>query len=125
MTRKEFRDIIKEEIRDILRESSASRLYKVVGKLITNTSLKTQTQILSDIRSVTGITTIDAKEYTPASVNPDYQYDILTVKIDPYPYLRTDGEFNENTIIQIIDNIKKIKGVVAFKAEPELINIGI
>lgn len=125
MTRKEFRDLIKEEIRGILRESSASRLYKIEGKLITDTSLKTQTQILSDIRSITGVTTIDAKEYTPASARPEYQYDILTVKIDPYPYLRADGEFTEDALVQIIDNIKKIKGVVAFKAEPKLINIGI
>ncbi len=125
MTRKEFRELIKEEIRNTLRENSATRLYKVEGKLITNTNIKTQTQILSDIRSITGITTIDSNEYTPASAKPGYQYDVLTVKIDPYPYLRATNEFNESNIQQIIDNIKKIKGVVAFKAEPKLLNIGI
>ena len=126
MKKSKLKQLIKEEIRKKLREDAASKLYKIVGKLVTNTNIKTQTQILSDIRSITGITTIDAKEYIPGiTPKQGYDYNILTVKIDPYPYLK-DGEFNEQTLKQIADNISKVRGVVAFKVdEPQLINIGI
>jgi len=124
MTRKEFKNLIKEEIRNMLREDSASKLYKIEGLLVTDTYIKTQTQILSDIRSVTGVTTIDAKQYTPNLPTPGHDYNILTVKIDPYPYLKA-GKFDEETVKQIIDNISKIRGVIKFKAEPKLVNIGI
>lgn len=124
MTRKEFKNLIKEEIRNMLREDSASKLYKIEGLLVTDTYIKTQTQILSDIRSVTGVTTIDAKQYTPNLPTPGHDYNILTVKIDPYPYLKA-GKFDEETVKQIIDNIAKIRGVIKFKAEPKLVNIGI
>jgi hypothetical protein len=52
-------------------------------------------------------------------------YDRVTVKIDPYPYVK-HGKFDIDTIKQIIDNINKIKGIVKFVVEdPQLINIGI
>ena len=125
MTRSEFKSFIKEEIRRTLREDSASKLYKIVGKLVTNTNIKTQTQIFSDIRSITGVTTIDTKEYIPgSSPKQGHDYNILTVKVDPYPYLKF-GEFNEEKVQQIINNIKDVRGVVAFKAESTLDNIGI
>jgi hypothetical protein len=126
MNKSQFKNILKEEIRNILREDYATKLYKVEGLLVTNTNIKTQTQILSDIRSITGITTIDSKDYNARLPKPGYQYDILTVKIDPYPYTKQGGKFDINTINQIIDNIKKIRGVIRFKVDnPQLINIGI
>ena len=125
MTRSEFKKYIKEEIRKTLREDSAEKLYKIEGLLVTDTYIKTQTQILSDIRSITGVTTIDAKEYVPNLPTPGFDYNILTVKVDPYPYLKA-GKFTEETVKQIIDNISKIRGVIKFKVDkPELINIGI
>ena len=125
MKKFELENLIKEEIRKVLREGSASKLYKIEGILVSDTKKKTQSQLLSDIRSITGVTTVDAKEYTPRLPKPGYIYDILTVKVDPYPYLKF-GEFNIDTINQIISNIGKIKGVVKFKVEnPQMINIGI
>ena len=124
MKKSKLKDTIKEEIRKTLREDSATKLYKIDGLLVTDTYIKTQTQILSDIRSITGVTTIDAKQYTPNLPTPGHDYNILTVKIDPYPYLKA-GKFDEETVKQIIDNISKIRGVIKFKAEPKLLNIGI
>ena len=125
MTHSEFSKYIKEEIRRTLREDYAEKLYKIEGLLVTDTNKKTQTQTLSDIRSITGVTTIDAKEYTPRLPKKGYMYDRVTVKIDPYPYVK-HGKFDIDTIKQIIDNINKIKGVVKFVVEdPQLINIGI
>jgi len=126
INKNQFTEFIKEEIRKTLREDYATKLYKIEGLLVTDTYKKTQTQILSDIRSITGITTIDSKDYNARLPKPGYQYDILTVKIDPYPYTKKGGKFDINTINQIIDNIKNIRGVIRFKVDnPQLINIGI
>jgi len=125
MKRSKLANLIKEEIRDILREDSAAKLYKVEGLLVTNNDIKWQKEVLSDIRSITGVTTIDAKEYIPRIRKENYSYDRVTVKIDPYPYLKF-GKFDLDTIKQVIQNINDIKGVVKFKVEdPQMINIGI
>jgi hypothetical protein len=109
-----------------LNEDSASKVYKVEGLLVTNNDIKYQNQLLSDIRSVTGVTTIDAQEYTPRIRKDNYSYNKLSVKIDPYPYLKNDGKFDIDTIKQVISNIGNIKGVVKFKVDnPQMINVGL
>jgi hypothetical protein len=121
-----FKNFIKEEIRKILREDYASKLYKVEGLLVTDTNKKTQTQIFSDIRSITGVTTMDTEEYTPRLPKKGYAYDRVTLKIDPYPYTKGGQTFTVDTLNTIISNINGIRGVVKFKVEnPQLINIGI
>ena len=125
MKRSKLANLIKEEIRDILREDSAAKLYKVEGLLVTNNDVKWQKEVLSDIRSITGVTTIDAKEYEPRIRKKNYSYDRVTVKIDPYPYLKF-GKFDLDTIKQVIQNINDIKGVVKFKVDnPQMVNVGI
>jgi hypothetical protein len=125
MIANKLKNIIKEEIRKTLREGSEEKLYRIDGLLVSNNNKKTQSQLLSDIRAITGITTIDANEYTPRLPKADRSYNRLMVKIDPYPYLK-NGEFNIETLNQVIDNINNIVGVVTFKVEnPQLDNIGI
>jgi hypothetical protein len=122
---KKLKEIIKKEIRKVIYEGSEEKLYKIEGALITDNNKKTQTQLLSDIRAITGITTVDNQEYTPRLPKPGRSYNILTVKIDPYPYLKT-GKFDIETINQIINNINNIKGVIKFKVDnPQMINIGV
>lgn len=126
MNHSRLKELIKEEIRDILREDLASKLYKVEGLLVTDNDKKTQSQVLSDIRSITGITTVDAKEYTPNAPKPGRSYDRLTIKIDPYPFTKDNETFTIDTLKQVIFNIGKIRGVVKFRVDnPQLINIGI
>ena len=121
----ELRQLIQEELRKV-RESSAEKLYKIEGYLITDTRKKTQSQILSDIRSVPGVTTVDATEYTPRLPKKGREYDKLTVKVDPFPYIKGGDQFTIDTINQVIASINSIKGVVKFKVkDPQLINIGI
>ena len=121
----ELRQLIQEELRKV-REGSASKLYKIEGYLITDTSKKTQSQILSDIRSVPGITTVDATEYTPRLPKKGREYDKLTVKVDPFPYIKGGDQFTIDTINQVIASINSIKGIIKFKVkDPQLINIGI
>jgi hypothetical protein len=125
MKKQDLKNIIKEEIRSVLDEGSESKLYKIEGLLVTDNDKKTQTQILSDIRAITGVTTVDAQEYTPRLPKPGRSYNVLTVKVDPYPYLK-NGDFTIETINQIINNISHIKGIIKFKvANPQMINIGI
>ena len=119
-----LRKLIREEIRKALREDSAEKLYKIEGLLVTDFAKKTQTQVFSDIRSITGVTTMDTEEYIPNLPKEGYSYNRVTIKIDPYPYLK-NGNFTIETIKMIISNINNIKGVVTFKAEPQLNNIGI
>lgn len=116
---------LKQIIRELIFEGSAAKLYKIEGLLITSTKDKTQTQIMSDIRAVTGVTTIDTNAYIPKLPKKGRKYDKVTIKIDPYPYLRHNKTFNIDTIAQIIQNIKNVKGVITFKTEPQLINIGV
>lgn len=120
-----LKNIIREEVRKALREGSEEKLYKIEGLIVTDNNKKTQSQVLSDIRSITGITTIDAQEYTPRLPKPERSYNRLTVKVDPYPYLK-NGTFNIETIKTIIANIGRIKGVVKFRVDnPQMINIGV
>jgi len=120
-----LRKIIKEEIRKILRENSAEKLYKIEGLLVSNNDLLFQKEVFSDIRSITGVTTVDTQEYTPRLPKENYSYNKLSVKVDPYPYLK-NGKFDIDTIKQIIQNINNIKGVVKFRVDnPQMINVGI
>ena len=120
-----FRKFIREEIIKALKEGSEEKLYRIDGLLVSDNNKKTQSQLLSDIRAITGITTIDAEEYTPRLPKKDRSYNKLMVKVDPYPYLK-NGEFDIETLNQIISNINNIVGVVTFKVDnPQLINIGI
>jgi hypothetical protein len=121
----ELRQLIQEELRKV-REGSASKLYKIEGYLVTSTDKKTQSQILSDIRSVPGVTTVDVEEYIPRLPKKGREYDRLTIKVDPFPYIKDGDQFTIDTINQVISSINGIKGVVKFKVkDPQLINIGI
>ncbi len=110
--------------RIILLENSAEKLYQIDGILVVNSNIKTQSQVFSDVRSITGITTMNTEDYTPRVPKPGYEYNKVTLKIDPYPYL-VNGNFDEETLKQIIQNISNIRGVVRFNAEPILNNVGI
>jgi hypothetical protein len=120
-----LRKLVREEILKALSEGSEEKLYKIEGLLVSDNNKKTQSQLLSDIRAITGVTTIDTNEYIPRLPKDNRSYNRLMVKIDPYPYLK-NGEFNIETLNQVINNINNIVGVVTFKVKnPQLINIGI
>lgn len=126
MNAPQLKQLIKEEIvRFLQKEDSATHLYKIEGVLVTNSKIKTQTEILSDIRSITGITIVDNREYDSSDPTPGYMYNRTTIKIDPYPFIKKGENFNIDTIKQVIEDIKSIRGVIAFRTEPKLLNIGI
>ena len=98
----------------IIKEESTQ--YNVEGLLLTNTEDRPQKDILSDIRSLPGITIVSSKDYdlsgeSSAFSNPNY-YTILKIKVDPHPY---PNGFKDEDLQQLFTNIRAIKGVRNFK----------
>ena len=111
-------EIIKEELQLVLKEESTQ--YNFEGLLQTDTTTESgrpQKDILSDIRSLPGITIVSAKDYPLqgqevfAFNNPNY-YSIVKVKIDPHPY---PSGFQNEDLQQLLKDIRNIKGVKNFK----------
>jgi len=112
MKRSQLIQLIKEEISNILKEESTQ--YNLEGYLYTNTEERPQKDILSDIRSLPGITIVSSKDINQddsAFNNPNYGT-ILKVKIDPHPY--TSG-FKDEDLQNLLKDIRKIQGVRNFK----------
>jgi len=98
--------------RGMLKEESTQ--YNIEGTLLTNTEERPQKDILSDIRSLPGITIVSSKDINPddtAFNNPNY-YTVLKIKVDPHPY--TAG-FKDEDLQQLFTDIRAIKGVRNFK----------
>jgi hypothetical protein len=98
----------------IIKEESTQ--YNVEGLLLTNTIDRPQKDILSDIRSLPGITIVSSKDYdlsgdSSAFSNPNY-YTILKIKVDPHPY---PNGFKDEDLQQLFTDIRAIKGVRNFK----------
>jgi len=111
----ELIQLIKEELSNILNEESTQ--YNVEGLLQTDTTTRPQKDILSDVRSLPGITIVSTKDYEMqgsevlAFNNPNY-YTILRIKIDPHPY---PAGFKDENLQGLFDEIRAIKGVRNFK----------
>jgi hypothetical protein len=96
----------------ILKEESTQ--YHFQGILHTNTEDRPQKDIMSDIRSLPGITIVSSKDLNPndsAFSNKNY-YTIIKVKVDPHPY--TAG-FKDEDLQKLLADIRAIKGVNNFK----------
>lgn len=96
----------------ILKEESTQ--YNFQGILHTDTEDRPQKDIMSDIRSLPGITIVSSKDLNPndsAFSNPNY-YTIIKVKVDPHPY--ADG-FKDENLQKLLADIRAIKGVRNFK----------
>ena len=114
----QLKNIIKEEILNILSEEYVDK-YKVKGIIITDTTVRPQQEILSDIRSLTGVTivsTVDLDgEYSQENSNLKV---ILNLKIDGYPFIKQGG-FSREKIQDIINNVKRVEGVKSFIVNPQ------
>jgi hypothetical protein len=103
-------------IKSLLKEAETPIVYKVEGILVTNTEIRGQTDILSDIRSLPGVTIVSGKDIKADAdvTNNPYFYSKLSVKIDPHPFLGKGG-FGKDNMEELIANIKRIQGVRNFK----------
>ena len=113
-----LRSLIQEELKKTLNEEYVDK-YKVKGIIITDTTIRPQQEILSDIRSLTGVTivsTVDLDgEYSQENSNLKV---ILNLKIDGYPFIRQGG-FSREKIQDIINNVKRVEGVKSFIVNPQ------
>lgn len=117
-----LRHIIKEELSKVLNEEYVDK-FKVKGILITNTTLRPQQEILSDIRSLTGVTIVSTKEMDEEySQNNDNLRVILNLKIDGYPFMKSGG-FSREKVMDIIKSVKRVEGVKSFIVNPQNITV--
>jgi hypothetical protein len=113
-----LKKVIKEEIIKILAEEYIDK-FKVKGILVTNTALRPQQEILSDIRALTGVTIVSTVD-----LDGEYSQDndnlrvILNLKIDGYPFIKQGG-FSREKIQSIITDIKKVEGVKSYIVNPQ------
>jgi hypothetical protein len=117
-----LKHIIREELSKQLNEEYVDK-YKVKGVLITDTTKRPQQEILSDIRSLTGVTivsTVDVDGEYPQ--NNDNLRVILNLKIDGYPFIKQGG-FGRDKIDDIIANIKRVEAVKTFVVNPKNIQV--
>lgn len=103
-------------VKDIIQEESTQ--YKFDGLLQTDTVKRPQKDILSDIRSLPGVTIVSSKDYdlsgeTSAFSNPNY-YSVLRIKVDPHPFM-VSGGFKDEDLQKMLSDVRKIDGVKNFK----------
>jgi|TARA_R100000084_G_C4584676_1_gene115457 hypothetical protein len=116
----QLRSIIKEELKNSLNEYQDK--FKMVGMLVTDINNRNQQEILSDIRSVTGVTVVGSEEPMAYADQDKSQFkSILTVKVDGHPWILKGG-FSREKMLDIVDDIKKIQGVKAFNIKDDSIS---
>lgn len=110
-----LKNILKEYIRLSLTENE-SQILRLEGTLVSDTTERTQADILSDIRSITGVTIVSSQDITPddTAYNNEFYNSHIKIKIDPHPFIGKGGLGKEQLKHVIID-IKNIKGVRNFK----------
>jgi hypothetical protein len=95
----------------------ASKQFQILASMITNTKENDQTNILSAMRALPGVTIVNSKAAT-AGANSEGQLRYQTnvdIKIDTHAI---EGDVKES-IKKIISDIKQIPGVVEFKVVPK------
>lgn len=88
-----------------------STIYKVGGKLKINTKLRNVTEVLSDIRSLPGITIVKTANEVKLA-DKMHEFD-LAFKVDPHPYIYRGG-FKDQQVQELIKSIRSVEGVQTF-----------
>ena len=95
----------------------ASKQFQILASMITNTKVNDQTNILSAMRALPGVTIVNSQAATPGS-NSEGQLRYQTncdIKIDTSSI---EGDVKEG-VLKIIKSFKEIPGVVEFKISPK------
>ena len=99
---------------------SYNRTYQISGEASLDTTITPQADLISDIRSIEGITIVTftpKNEEESAASNPNH-VGILSIKFDTFPFT----EFDKDTQINIlVDQIRKMPAVNYFK--PSQVNL--
>jgi hypothetical protein len=106
-------------LKNLLNEGTLDKIFHLDGILIVDDEKRNQKDILSDVRSLSGITVVRNVEMEQDATSR-YFRSRLEIKIDPYPYVKQD-KFDPTDTIQVIsDNIRKIPGVIGFKEQGDV-----
>ena len=119
---KKHTDLLREEedftpIEDPKEPKPAAKQFQLLASMITNTKENDQTNILSAMRALPGVTIVNSQAAIPGS-NSEGQLRYKTnadIKIDTSAL---EGDIKE-AIKKIISDIKQIPGVVEFKVSPK------
>ena len=108
----QLRSIIKEELKSSLNEYQDK--FKMVGTLVTDINDRNQTEILSDIRSLSGVTIVGSEEPMAYADQDKSKFkSLLTVKVDGHPWI-TKGGFSREKLEDVVADIKRVPGVQGF-----------
>ena len=94
-----------------LKEVDYDSIFRVEGYLLTNLANRSQGDILSDIRSLPGITIVGSRDMKN---NPSKERSIVSLKIDPYPFTTMDDVSATESVDYVTNEIRKISGVRKF-----------
>lgn len=108
---KKIQEFFSKEINETATYSESGE-FKKRGILVTDSKNTSHSDIMSNIRSIKGVTVVKDTLY-PKEINNNFTYHILNVKIDTHPF--GDKKLTDQTLKFIADEIKKIKGVKTFK----------
>ena len=100
---------------ELSERKNQATIYKMEGFLTTDTTKKNQAEILSDIRSIEGITIVSSEPVSLSSGHNNSSFESsLIIKIDPHPYIGKGG-FNKEQVKKIVSEILRVEGVRRFK----------
>ena len=94
-----------------LKEVDYDSIFRVEGYLLTNLANRSQGDILSDIRSLPGITIVGSRDMKN---NPSKERSIISLKVDPYPFTTMDDVSAVESVDYVTNEIRKISGVRKF-----------
>ena len=100
------------KLTDILNEIDYDSIFRVEAYMLTDLSNRAQGDILSDIRSLPGITIVGSRD---VKIDPSKEKSIISLKVDPYPFTKMDDVSAVESVDYIRKEIQKIPGVRAFK----------
>ena len=100
------------KLTDILNEIDYDSIFRVEAYMLTDLSNRAQGDILSDIRSLPGITIVGSRD---VKIDPSKDKSIISLKVDPYPFTKMDDVSAVESVDYIRKEIQKIPGVRAFK----------
>jgi hypothetical protein len=92
-------------LKKLLNESDFEKIFHITGVLTVDDQMRNQKDILSDVRSLPGITVVRNVEMEQ-DVTSRYFRSTIECKIDPYPYIKQNKFESIATIDNIIQQIK-------------------
>ncbi len=95
--------------------------FRLSGRITTNLNSRSQNEILSDIRAITGVTIVSTREVQDYGAQSFSNFNsILNLKIDGYPFI-TKGGFSRKNVDDIAKKIQEVPDVISFRYSPKSI----